>query len=620
MKLREYQKERVSQILQENFKINSLRTKEIVDGFDELLHDGDTTFIYEINYIIFHRRNHRFTKKVLNTIVDIYTYMIEDLKDEEDKKKIKEVFEKLFDVLLIERCKYSKQLEEKSKITQKILQYTTKRLNETLETQELMIANISHEMRTSLNAINGYLEIINDKDILQGEDRQYLNKATHATRTLKELVSDILSVTKINSDQLEIQKSNFWLDKMLIKCIDNIELMLRKKSKIELRTDIEFVPYRVYGDQNHIMEIIINILSNAVKYTESGHIDLKMRSEEVGGNEILVTFEISDTGIGMTPEQIKSIFSPYSRFKIEKQGLGLGMYIAHQLARKLNGELSVQSEYQKGSTFTFSVTMKISDDKTIDLKKKKICIFNNGPLSQTQKQRIDFLKSQGASVYLFDDEKIFINHLLTLQGAGPDYVSVASTADGYSKFDALIYYLKTLPNFKKTLFIAENFKQHISLQYFDEIYEYYSPIDIFSTDKSKDLKKTESKVNISILAIDDTETNLDILRLFISKKYPNVTLDMASGGYEGIGMFKIKRYDLVMLDLKMPGLDGFEVLDKLKELGIPLPPVYAFSADIYKSNIEKVEEHGFAGMIEKPLQPQKIYKIIERIMNESNNP
>jgi CheY-like chemotaxis protein len=222
-------------------------------------------------------------------------------------------------------------------------------------------------------------------------------------------------------------------------------------------------------------------------------------------------------------------------------------------------------------------------------------------------------------VHVFDDEKIFINHLLTIQESGPDYISVVSTVDGYSKFDALIYYLKTLQNFEKTIFIAENFRQHISLNYFDEINEYFSPIDVYALKKSQDVKKLESKVNISILAIDDTETNLDILSLFISKKYPNITLDMASGGYEGIGMFKIKHYDMVMLDLKMPGLDGFEVFKKLKDLGLPLPPVYAFSADIYKSNIEKVEEYGFAGMIEKPLQPQKLYKIIERIMNEADS-
>ncbi|GEM_PF-4048719 len=82
-------------------------------------------------------------------------------------------------------------------------------------------------------------------------------------------------------------------------------------------------------------------------------------------------------------------------------------------------------------------------------------------------------------------------------------------------------------------------------------------------------------------------------------------------------MFKIKKYDLVFLDLKMPGLNGFDVLTKLKKLG-ELPPVYAFSADIYKSNLEKIEEYGFAGMVEKPLQPEKFFKIIEGVIDEKD--
>ena len=619
MKLKKYQIDKLIKDIQNSFKMDYAQAEEIVESFDNLLENNNTKFIYDLNYTIFHRRNHKFTKQILNMIVDTYAYLFEEASDDMERKIIRSYFEKLFDVVFIDRCQYSKQLEEKSKTTQKILQHTTKRLNETLETQELMIANISHEMRTSLNAINGYLAIISDKDVLQGEDKQYLSKATHATRTLKELVSDILSVTKLNSGQLEIQQSNFWLDKMLIKCIDNIALMLQKKPKLHLRTDIEFVPFRVYGDQNHIMEIIINILSNAVKYTDSGYISLSMKTKQTSDNNVAISFVIADTGIGMTSQQLETIFSPYSRFKTERQGLGLGMHIAHQLAKKLNGNLTVESVFGKGSIFKFDIDMKIADDKKLDIKSRNICILNKKNYNDTYKQRISFLEEQGANVKVFDNENEFINYLLTIQDNVPEYVSIIATIEGYTKFDALIYYLKTLPIFAKTIFIAENYHQHISLNYFDEIYEYFAPIDLYARNKTQDLQKFESRVDISILAIDDTETNLDILSLFISKKYPNITLDLANGGYEGIGMFKIKKYDMVMLDLKMPGLDGFEVFNKLKELGSPLPPVYAFSADIYKSNIDKVEEYGFAGMIEKPLQPQKLYKIIERIMHESNN-
>jgi len=602
---------------QKRFGLSYDTAKNLVKDFQNLLEKDDVTFIYELNYAIFHRRNHKFTKNILNSIVETYVYLYGEAKTKEDKETIRNNFEKLFDMIFIERCQYSKRLEEKSHRTQKILQHTTKRLNETLETQELMIANISHEMRTSLNAISGYLTIINDRDILQGEDKQYLNKATHATRTLKALVSDILSITKINSGQLEIQKENFWLDRMLLKCIDNVALMLKKKPKIQLQTDIEFIPYMVYGDQNHIMEIIINILSNAVKYTDRGYIKLKMDTHKISQEEIMVHFVVADSGIGMTKEQVSHIFSPYSRFKTERQGLGLGMHIAHQLAKKLDGTLSVHSEYQKGSIFTFSIKMCISKEGKIDVSKRKICFFCENNQNTLFHKRVEFLQQEGALVELFEKENEFVNYLLTLDKDVPDFISIASSFDGYAKYDALIYYLKSLPIFRHTIFIAENINQHISLNYFDEVYEHFSPITLYIRSEHKQKHKNGKKYDISILAVDDTETNLDILRLFISKQFPNITLDLASGGYEAIGMFKIKKYDMVMLDLKMPGLNGFEVFEKLKKIG-PLPPVYAFSADIYKSNIDKIEEVGFAGLIEKPLQPQKLYNIIERIANETD--
>ena len=602
---------------QKRFGLSYETAKNLVKDFQNLLEKDDLKFIYELNYAIFHRRNHKFTKNILNSIVETYVYLYAEAKTEEDKETIRVNFEKLFDMIFIERCQYSKRLEEKSHRTQKILQHTTKRLNETLETQELMIANISHEMRTSLNAISGYLTIINDRGVLQGEDKQYLNKATHATRTLKALVSDILSITKINSGQLEIQKEDFWLDRMLLKCIDNIALMLKKKPKVQLQTDIEFVPYMVYGDQNHIMEIIINILSNAVKYTDGGYIKLKMHTQKISNEYIMTHFVISDSGIGMTKEQLSNIFSPYSRFKTERQGLGLGMHIAHQLAKKLDGTLSVHSEYQKGSIFTFSVKMSISKKGKIDVSNRRICFFCDKSKQSIFQKRVEFLQKEGAFVELFHQENEFVNYLLTLDKDVPDFISIASSSDGYAKYDALIYYLKSLPIFTHTTFIAESINQHLSLNYFDEVYEHFSPITLYIRNEHQQHKKDHKKCDISILAVDDTETNLDILKLFISKQFPHVTLDLASGGYGAIGMFKIKKYDMVMLDLKMPGLNGFEVFEKLKKIG-PLPPVYAFSADIYKSNIDKVEEVGFAGLIEKPLQPQKLYNLIERIANETD--
>jgi len=614
MRLTAYRREEVKRIIGKAFSIPKRVFESLIDDFNAFLTTDDRTFLYKVHYILYQKKNVDMTQKILRSIVETFVFLYEDSKNKEEREQVKKQFDLLFDTLFIQRCFYSKKIEERAKTAQKILLHTTERLSDTIETQELMIANISHEMRTSLNAIYGYLKIIEEKDILVGEDRQFLQKANHATQALKSLVSDILNVTKLNSGQLEIQKEYFWIDEMLMQCIDNIALELKKKKDIELISEIDFLPMQVYGDKAHIMEILVNLLSNAVKYTDRGTIKIEATYTKMKEG-YRAKFSVEDTGIGMTPEQVETAFSPYSRFKTERQGLGLGLHISNELAKKLNGELKVESTFGKGTRFEFHIDFPITQSTKINVKGKHLCFFIHEHMSVDIKKRLNFLKKNGAKVHTFHKETEFINFLLTLGKCVPDMIFVTTEFEGYAKFDALIYYLRTLPIYKKTLFVAENINQHLSLNFFDEVYEHFAPISIYEQLVTKVHHEHKNhKDNVSLLVIDDTEMNLDIFKLFVSKRFPNITIDLAGGGYEGIGMFKIKKYDLVFLDLKMPGLNGFDVLTKLKKLG-DLPPVYAFSADIYKSNLEKIEEYGFVGMVEKPLQPDKLFKIIEGVID-----
>jgi len=210
-----------------------------------------------------------------------------------------------------------------------------------------------------------------------------------------------------------------------------------------------------------------------------------------------------------------------------------------------------------------------------------------------------------------------IHFLLNEKEDIPDILSVIADQESYVKIDALIYYLRSGKQFDDTIFIAENMHQNLSLKYFDELYEYCAPVHTYEKEleDSRPEQYTGGK-GLSVLVMDDTQTNLDIFRLFIHKDYPDANVDLAGGGYEGIGMYKAKRYDVIFLDLKMPGLDGFKVIDKLQEISHHLPPVYAFTADVYKSTYEKVKEHGFSGILEKPLNPLFLKKILERVENE----
>ena len=232
MQLNPYRREEVRQIIGKGFKIPKRVFEVLLDEFDAFLLKDDRTFLYNVHYILFQKKNVEMTRKTLRSIVETFVFLYEDTDDEEERETVKKQFDLLFDMLFIQRCFYSKKIEERAKTAQKILLHTTERLSETVETQELMIANISHEMRTSLNAIYGYLRIIDESNTLIGEERQFLQKANHATLSLQSLVSDILNVTKLNSGQLEIQKEYFWIDEMLMQCVDNIALEMKKKKKV----------------------------------------------------------------------------------------------------------------------------------------------------------------------------------------------------------------------------------------------------------------------------------------------------------------------------------------------------------------------------------------------------
>ena len=615
MQLTKEQQNFFIQRIAKEFGRSKKETIQTLEDFQRMLYEGDMKIVYALQYRIFKTNDPEYTQKLLNFLIEGYTYLYERASQQEDKERLGAGIRKFFRFLFIERCIYAKDMEAQSLVSQHILKSVSDKLNNVLKTQELMIANLSHEMRTSLNTIHGYLSIIDESKALRGEQKFQLKKAIHGANSLQSLVKDILNITKINSGQMEIQKSYFDIEEMLLQCIDHLSMEIKNRQNIVFKYESMFAPFLVHGDQMHMMEIIINFLTNAFKYTDEGYIKLKMvYVKETQG--VRVVFSVSDSGIGMTPEQVQDVFAPYSRYQQKKQGLGLGMHITKQIAKRLGGELGVESEPGVGTTFSFSFLFRKTKPLSLKIKGKKIYFYiEKGMHERTYiREKIDYLKQHGAIVKIFKAENRLINFLLNAQKDIPDIISVLSEPQNYTKIDALIYYLRSGKRFEKTVFIAENMRQHLSLKYFDDLYEYCCPVKVYEKLlKKENGNRKRSDTGVSVLVIDDTETNLDIFKLFIGKDYPNAKVDLASGGYEGVGMCKVKSYDVIFLDLKMPGMDGFEVIKRLKELETSLPPVYAFTADVYKSTYEKVVEYGFAGILEKPLQPEQLNEILQRI-------
>lgn len=287
--------------------------------------------------------------------------------------------------------------------------------------KSVFLANMSHEIRTPINAILGMDTMIlresDDKDILE-----YAGNIQSASQTLLSLINDILDFSKIETGKLELVQGDYALSSL----INDVYHMLLGKAKekgLALNVDSDKnLPAKLYGDEVRIRQIIVNILNNAIKYTEKGSVTLKVSMAEqqnadainnnnVTGSQpaknIIITFTISDTGIGIKPENISHLFDSFSRFDENKnkhiEGTGLGLAITKQLTKLMNGKINVTSKYGEGSVFEVSIPQKIvSDLKIGDISEK----YNATP--DKKKKKASFT-APDAKVLVVDDVKMNIN-------------------------------------------------------------------------------------------------------------------------------------------------------------------------------------------------------------------
>ncbi len=230
------------------------------------------------------------------------------------------------------------------------------------------LAQMSHEIRTPINAIIGMDEMIL-RESKDEEIKEYAQNVKSASNTLLTLINGILDLSKIESGKMEIVRVKYDLPDM----IDNLVNMLSEKAEkkgLELKLKIdEKLPTTLYGDDMKIRQIITNILTNAVKYTDKGSIMLTMKAEEVSGEDVKIRVEVKDTGIGIRQEDMEKLFASFQRLDEERnrniEGTGLGMSIVQGLLSMMDSKLEVDSEYGKGSAFAFTIVQKIIDHTPI---------------------------------------------------------------------------------------------------------------------------------------------------------------------------------------------------------------------------------------------------------------
>lgn len=401
-----------------------------------------------------------------------------------------------------EHFEYMKKLEEQRAIAD--------RAN---EAKSRFLASMSHEIRTPINAVLGMDEMIlreaGEKNI-----RAYAADIMSAGKTLLSLINDILDLSKVEEGRMEIICVEYEISSLIDDLVNMIRDRAAKKGlKLELKAD-GHIPRILIGDETRIRQCVLNLLTNAVKYTEEGGVTLEVSHEKKDKDHVLLSFRVSDTGIGMLKEDMERLFSPYERLDAKRnyaiEGTGLGMTITRQLLELMGSRLEVQSTYNSGSSFSFVIEQSVADwNETGDMT-----------------ERAQELK----------------------------------TGD-------------------------------------------YSYQELFRAPDAR------------ILVVDDTEMNLTVMQSLL--KETKIRIDTALSGKDALMLNSGNEYDVLFIDIMMPGMDGIETLEKIREKGRnQKTPAVALTANAVSGARQEYIESGFDDYLSKPVEGEKLEKMLISLLPE----
>ncbi|MDR2346951.1 MAG: response regulator [Planctomycetaceae bacterium] len=505
------------------------------------------------------------------------------------------------------------------------------------KTKSSFLANMSHEIRTPMNAIIGMAELALREEI---PDTAYemVKNIRQAGNNLLSIINDILDFSKIESGKLEIVEDEYRLHSLIYDVIGIIRTRL-VESTVDFFIDIDCtIPNIMLGDEIRLRQILLNLLSNAVKYTRAGFTTLTVRGQ-ITGQDVLLTFDITDTGIGIQPENMNKLFSNFTQFdKVANKwivGTGLGLSIARNLAILMGGDITVQSEYGVGSTFT--VTLKQSFKKYepfahIDNYKNTVTLIFEPRIMHASFCRAAF-DSLKLKYRLVSEKRAFD---LELKNGTYDYVfiaeSVLESAINSIEMICKVNKPEAVVMVERRNFFGHKKYSHIQLPIYTSLLA-----GIFNkiSGEVSPYRQNEMTVKFTapdarILIVDDIITNLKVAQgLLIPYK---MQVDICESGIKAIQMVQNYRYDIIFMDHMMPIMDGVETTAMIRNLpNCEKIPIIALTANAVLGVKEMFLENEMNDFLSKPIDPVKLeamlikwipenkHVIIEPDVNENEN-
>ena len=504
-----------------------------------------------------------------------------------------------------------------------LLTKVNEELEESLSNEKRFIASVSHELRTPLTGILGYSELLEDTE-LDSRQQKYLYSIVQSSNHLLALVSDLLDVAKLGDNRIELSPKEIDFDEILNDCANLIQSKI--SSDIDLNVDIPILDYKLKADDKRVKQIFINLLSNAAKFTQEGHIDFYIKElEELKDNRVKVVVKVDDTGGGIPQEVADTLFDPFQSTD-KTQGTGLGLFISRQFAVMMGGDITVESKTGVGSSFSVTLVFDRCPKKEIGKRLESTSIMSFHKRGKFVEELSKKLINLGVNFQNHDiSSEDITSALVHMVASGKFYDIAIFDIDMFQDSTASIAgTLKMVNPDIKLLALGDEDSRDKSLNIFDKVLNKHTTryqrlikeVEELYANEFLNEKEEVDYSSLDILIVEDVELNREYEKEMLNNFF-SIKCDTAENGKVAVEKAKERKYDAILMDMRMPVMDGLEATREIRSFDKETP-IICMSANVYKEDKIAAEESGMNDFIEKPLERIDIESKLIKLINDKD--